>query len=144
MLVLKYLLLFFFFRQGHLSKASSSEWLKVLQYIPCVQIALYALLHLDKIFIRNMHTPLKNITFPISSYVSQNTIPLLYILKYYRPIVIGRQLVSDWLFSDFSLVAILCLSLENRKQLFNIPIKFVLLVASFLQCRGFEHEIWQL
>lgn len=66
----------------YVAKASSSEWPTVLKYIPCVQTALYALLHLDTIFIkRNIYTPLKNVAFVSSSHISENTVPFLCILN---------------------------------------------------------------
>lgn len=83
---------FFHEKKVYLAKASSSEWLKVLKYIPCVQTALYALPHLDTIFIiRNIHIPLKNVAFASSSHISENTVTFLCILnkKCYRLTIIG-------------------------------------------------------
>lgn len=82
-----FVLVFFHKKKVCVAKASSSECLKVLKCIPCVQTALYALLHLDTIYvIRNIYTPLKNVAFVSSSHISENTVPVLCILnkKYYR------------------------------------------------------------
>ena len=69
-------------KKVYLAKASSSEWLKALKYIPCVQTTLYGLSHLDAIFIiRNIHIPLKNIEFACSFHISENSVPLLCVLK---------------------------------------------------------------
>lgn len=76
----------------YLAKASSSGRLKVLKCIPCVQTALYVLPHLDAIFIiRNIHIPLKNVSFASSSHIYGNTVPFLCVSKkkYYRLMIVG-------------------------------------------------------